>query len=362
MEKLIVHTDCLHFNGYKPCKPHKEHGVHCEDCLYYEKSGPNILIIKFAAAGEVIRNTPLLYAIKEKHPNAKIFWITEYPQLVPEKQVYKVLEYNLASIILLKDIEFDMIYQLDKDLKACALANTINAKVKKGFTQKDGVILPFDDDANHKFRTGIFDDLHKQNTKHYIEEIFEICGFKFNNQRYILPEFEEPKVSIDKTKKVVALNTGVGEPWKTRLYSEKNWITLAKKLKSSGYEVIIVGGPEEDEKNKKIAQESNTKYFGLFPYKEYIGLLNMTDIIVTCVTFAFHVGVGLNKKIVLLNNIFNPVEFYMYGNGVILEPDLPCKMCYKAKFDERCPVYNCMDLIHPNKIFEALQQLDSGMK
>jgi len=87
-----------------------------------------------------------------------------------------------------------------------ALANQIKSKIKKGFSQKDGVLIPFDKDSEHKWKTGIFDDLMKKNTKHYVEELFEICGFKFEGERYILPDFSAPEVDIDKSKKIIALN------------------------------------------------------------------------------------------------------------------------------------------------------------
>ena len=68
-----VKTDCLDFKGYMPCEPHKEKGAVCETCDVYQPSGEKILILKLGAAGEVIRNTPLLHKIKEVYKNPKIF-------------------------------------------------------------------------------------------------------------------------------------------------------------------------------------------------------------------------------------------------------------------------------------------------
>jgi len=357
-----VNSDCIYFNGYKPCKPHKEQGVHCEACGFYQQAGQNILIIKFQAAGEVIRNTPLLERLENEYKNPKIFWVTNYPDLIPKSRVFKILKFNNESALLLRDIEFDLVLSLDKDLEACALANSIRAKKKKGFTQKDGVILPFDEDARRKWETGIFDDLMKKNKKHYMEEIFEMCGYDFKGEEYILPEYVVPKLNLDSDGPIIALNTGAGNQWVTRIYSEAQWISVARILLEKGYSVIIVGGPAEDNKNKKIAKESGAVYPGLFKYSDFIGLLSLADVVVTCVTFAFHAAVGLHKKVVLLNNIFNKNEFYTYGRGTILEPNLPCLMCYKTKFDEKCPTTNCMDLITPKMIMNSVEELLSKRK
>ena len=353
LEKRIekIYTDCLYFKGYIPCKYNKkDEKIHCENCLDYTKVNKNILILKLGARGEVLRSTPLLRKIKTEYPNSRIFWLTEYPEIVPKNDVFKIYNFTQREIELIKDVEFDILYSLDKHEEIGALANMIKAKIKKGFSQKEGVIVPFDKDAEHKWITGIYDDEMKKNKKHYLEEIFEICGFKFNNEKYLLHKYDVPEVDLNKNKKVVALNTSFGDHWKPRNYSEDRWVDVARNLIKKNYEVMIVGGLDTDLKNKKISMESGAKYFGTFPYNEFTGLLSLADIVITPVTFALHVAIGLEKKIVLLNNTFNKSEFYMYGNGVILEPNLPCLMCYKEDFDEKCPVKNCMDLIKPERI------------
>jgi len=306
-------TDCLHFNGYKPCRPHKAHGVHCPDCQYFEPVEKKILIIKLQAAGEVVRNTPLLHRIDEEWPNARIYWLTRYPDLIPRDYVHKVFKYDAASTTILRDLEFDIIYSLDKDLEACSLANQIKATVKKGFTQKDGVILPFDDDAIRKWQTGIFDDLMKENSKHYVEEIFEICGFEFKEERYILPPYRVPAVELDRTKKCIALNTGAGPMWKPRIWSDDRWIELSILLIEQGFEVFLLGGKSEDPKNRKISAASGAKYFGVHDYECTMGLISVCDVMVSSVSFCFHLAVGLEKPVILLNNVFNKKEFYLYG-------------------------------------------------
>ena len=358
LEKKIekINDDCFYFNGYVPCIPHKERGVHCESCLEYKKIDKKILILKLGAAGEVLRCTPLLRKIKKEYPNSRIFWLTQYPELVPKNDVFKIYDFTEREIELIKDVEFDIIYSLDKHEEIGALANQIKSKIKKGFSQKDGVIVPFDEDARHKWETGIFNDLMKKNKKHYVEEIFEICGFKFNEEKYLLPNYKKSEIKLDKTKTVVALNTGISEAWKPREYSIENWTKLSKLLTEKNYEVMVVGGPKEDEKNKKISNESRAKYFGTFSRPEFLGLLELSDVVVTPVSFGFHAAVGLEKKIVLLNNVFNKSEFYMYGRGTVLEPDLPCLMCYKPNFDNTCPIVPCMDLVKPERILEEVEK------
>ena len=154
------------------------------------------------------------------------------------------------------------------------------------------------------------------------------------------------------------LKPGTSKTWETRLWNEKNWIELAERLIDSGFEVVLLGGKDEDENNRRIAKKSGAKYFGVFPLRNFIGLVSLTDIVVTQVTLALHVAIGLKKRVVLMNNIFNKNEYYFYNLKYrVLEPDVPCKMCYKSKFDENCCVENCMELIKVEDVFNAIEEL-----
>ncbi len=235
---------------------------------------------------------------------------------------------------------------------AIALTNSITAEKKSGFTIDEfGHAKPINTQVEqHKWLTGLFDDLNKKNTKHYVQEIFEICGYEFNGEEYILEVKDSGKNwLIDKTKKVVGLNTDCGGRWTSRLWKTEYWIKLTRDLINNGYEVIILGGEQEDEKNKYIQKESGAKYFGHFPLHVFMSLLNECDMIVSTVTMAMHLAVGLNKKLILFNNIFNKNEFFLYGRGEILEPDFDCD-CY---FTPVCP-NDCMQYLKPQTVLNSI--------
>ncbi|MEW5800495.1 MAG: glycosyltransferase family 9 protein [bacterium] len=352
-----IKTDCFFFNGYKPCKFHKQSLVHCPDCPDYRKFNKKILIIKLQAAGEVIRNTPLLRKIHQDFPYSKIYWLTKYPELLPEGEIFKILPFSLASLIFLLHEEFDIIYSLDKDLEAASLACLIKAKLKKGFSVTDGAIVPFDQDAVPKWLTGILDDKMKANTRHYVEELFEICGFQWSGEEYILPEPSAPDIPVfEDGRTTIGLNTGAGAIWPTRIWSEERWMELIGLLKKD-LTVLLLGGPGEDGKNKNLAQKTGALYFGVFPYRQFMGLIGRCDLIVTSVTMALHIAIGLKKKIVLLNNIFPSCEFYLYGLGKILEPPIDCLGCYKTAFDRHCTFRNCLDLVTAQKVETTIRSL-----
>ncbi len=352
---IIYYSDCKYFRGFIPCKFHKNEGVHCSDCKYYEPKSEIILIIKLGAVGDVIRTTPLLHKIKEEYPNALIWWLTYTPDVLPEDIIDLIFPFTLESLTTLRATDFSVIINLDKDLQASALAKDLSAKKKFGFILKDGKPAPANDLAHHKFLTGLFDDINQANHKSYPEEIFEICGWEFEKEEYILNFDNSIKWEINSgEKKIIGLNTGCGGRWVTRLWSEENWESLIHLLSQKGYYPLLLGGEQEHEKNTRIAQKTGAEYLGHFSLKEFISLVNQCDAVVTAVTMAMHIVIGLKKPLILMNNIFNKNEFELYGRGVVIEPEKECKCFFSPKCKN--PDYFCMNYLKPQTIFNAVEE------
>lgn len=352
---MKIKNDCKYFKGDIPCLPHKSSGVHCEDCSSYKKIESRILIIKLGAAGDVIRTTPLVSKIKKLFPSAYLVWLTEFPELIP-KIIDEALEYNNKNLIWLLNQKWDNVYNLDKEKGAVAIAERINAKSKFGFGMDEyGRCRPLNSFADHKFMTGIFDDISKRNEKSYLQEIFEICGFKFEGEKYVIERNNEKIIQIDHSRKIIGFNTGCGKRWSSRLWSNDYWTELALMVQNNGHNVLWLGGPDEHEQNILFKKKAGGYYFGCYPLMKFINVLHECDLIVTQVTMALHIAIALEKRIVLMNNIFNRYEFELYDLGEIIEPMDPCG-CY---FNPIC-IHNSMQQITPTIIYSAIErQLDA---
>ena len=356
---MKINYDCKYFDGYKPCIYNKTENIMCEDCKYYKPIKHKILIIKARAAGDVVRHTIILHELRKRYPNSYITWITDYPELVPKNAyVDRVLKWNHTTLYCLESEKFDIVYSLDKDADTCTLCRRINSKIKKGFTIDDnGKICYIDKDAKHKFLTGIFDNLMKKNKRNYLDEVYEICGWKYNGEKYILPEHPRFPYKGEPGKKIVGLNTGAGALWKTRRWPEHYWVDLALMLKKAGYVPLLLGGPKEHELNLRISKVSGALYLGHFSLIKFIGLVDTCDLVVTTPSVALHLSLGLNKKVVVLNAVFPSNEFYLFGKGVLLVADVPCKECYKPDFDGDCHSPTCMEILTPKIVLEAVNKV-----
>jgi len=337
--------DCIHFRGSIPCKPNKTDGSICTNCSHYQAIQKRILIIKLGALGDVIRTTPLLEKLRASYSGAHITWLTLSPSILPKQSIDELLSMNEVSLFNLQNSAFDIVINLDKDKEACLLTSLITAEEKFGFTWKDGHISACTPAAERKLLTGYFDSLSKENTKSYLEEIFEICHFTFKTEEYIIHLNEEMSASwkvklteLSEGKIVIGLNTGCGPRWNTRLWSDERWQQTAVALKDLGYFPIFLGGELEHVKNQKLSKATNCYYPGHFSLEEFIALTNNCEVIITQVTMMMHIATALKKKMVLMNTIFNSHEFELYGRGVLVGPPTPCQ-CYfgnSCQFDKPC--------------------------
>lgn len=357
MNKSQIKFDCIHFRGAIPCKPNKLRGKICE-CDEYVKPSKRILIIKLGAIGDVIRTTPLLVRFREMYPDCHITWLTDFPDILPAGHINGIHKFEFRSVYVVKNQQFDIAINLDKDSEACQLMNEVEAEEKYGFTMLDKHLDVCTPAAEHKLITGLFDQISQQNTRSYLEEIFEICHLDFNMEPYLLDVNEKLndkwKMLRKKAgdKKIIGVNTGCGKRWLTRLWPEKYYIELIKLLKNDGLYPVLLGGPDEHEKNERLANETGAYYPGVYPLKEFIAITNQADLIFSLVTMSMHIAIALKKPLILLNNIFNSHEFELYSRGEIIEPSSGCD-CY---FGQQCKrERHCMLDISVDRVFKAIK-------
>jgi heptosyltransferase-2 len=356
-----IKFDCRHFRGGIPCKPNKLRGRICHQCPEYDRIETRILIIKLGALGDVIRTTPLIERFKKTYPGVHITWITHSPDILPAQQIDEIYRFDFLNTYIVRHQHYHIALNLDKEPEACALLADVQADKKFGFEWKDHHIDVADDRAVHKLVTGLFDAYSIQNRKNYLDEIFEICGFDFQGEEYVLDVDEGLKdlwagkfQQISGQKKIVGLNTGCGQRWPTRLWPTENWISLIGLLKEAGYFPVVLGGVDEDAQNKEYEKLTGAYYPGTYSLKEFIALTSGCDLVVTAVSMMMHIAIGLKKPLVLFNNIFNSNEFYMYGRGEIVGPELGCD-CFYGNTCTRDK--HCMDSLGVNTVFDSINRL-----
>ena len=116
---------------------------------------------------------------------------------------------------------------------------------------------------------------------------------------------------------------------------------------------MLLGGEAEAERNHRLHAATGATYLGTFPLPQFINLLHQMDGIVTQVTMAMHISIALRKPTILMNNIFNPYEFDLYGRGQLVQPNKQCVCFYRGSCKLGGP--GCMEDLPAEKVFEAVQ-------
>jgi heptosyltransferase-2 len=360
---------CKRFTGYKPCYP--DHNCWIDGCKDNIPIGKKILIINLDAMGDVLMTTAQLPALKRKFPDSTIYWITlkiAAPLLYYNQYIDFVLEYNFESLSILNEIEFDYVMNVDKSQRSCALLNSLKSKNKLGFgLNSDGKIIPVNDGANYNYMLGMDDHLkfkvNKRTGQDYLAETFEL---DYNRDEYVFNFTVEELNFIDKYKnhvgitdndKVVGFNTGCSNLYPNKKMTIEQHIYLIDKLLSlNEYKIILLGGPEDTERNKTISDHFGQKIINT-PTTEGVRrgacYESIPQVIVTGDSFGMHLAIALKKYVIAWFGVSCWTEIDLYDRGVKLyQEDLFCSPCWKKV----CPYdLECIRMIDLDRIIKEIE-------
>lgn len=368
---------CKNFNGYKPCFSYEnclENG--CQHENDETKTGVKILIISLDALGNVLDNTPILYAIKRKFPVSTISWITmpgAEKILFNNPLIDKVFTWTDEQRMIVRQTEYDYVMNADKSDYACAFANEIKVKKKLGFLlNEDGKIIPANQGAVYSYVMGNNDNFKfKENTRSGVDIIHEVFELEYKRDPYVFILTDEERTFIenykneigyDPKKTYVGFNTGCSNLFPNKKMTIEQHVTLiTEMLKDKNLQVVLLGGREDTERNTLIYEslsEADRKTIIATPTT--LGLrrgacfMDIADVVVTGDSFGMHMAIGLKKYIIAWFGLSCAAEIELYDRGAKLIPEgLWCSPCWKKV----CP-YNleCIQMIDLNKIISLTKE------
>lgn len=366
---MILKNDCRFFKGDRPCDPHKESGVKCDDCTYYQSIQSKILIIKLDAVGDVLRTTSILKPLKKKYPDCYIEWCTRYNSLELFKNnplVDEVITVEGDALSRIDAEEYDIVINLDTSKFSSAIAANASAKEKVGFVlNKKGYVESTSTSAQQWLEMSAFDDVKRENKKSYQQIMYEILNLDLPVEPPLIQTSESVtlKISVkDFTKKinpfkaVIGLNIGVGTKWPSKGWPLNSWKELIEKLGNSKYNLLLLGGPEE----VGIIELLKKEYKYLIDtgcdnsLLEFAAIVDLCDLVITADTLALHIATALEKKTIALFGPTSATEIELYGKGIKLLAPEGCKCYYKKYCSEKI---SCMEKISTEIVIEAIGSL-----
>jgi len=278
-------------------------------------------------------------------------------------------------VIPLEIERFDLLCVFDKEPKASALAMKLNATQKVGFGMSEfGNVMPLNQASEYTFELGINDPLKfRVNTKTYPELIFECAGIPYPEpQEYVFADFSAEisqarerlrLLGVNPEDLRIGLNTGAGDVFATKKWTEEGYIELASRLvEKFRAKLILLGGPGEVERNSRIMQASRVPLVDTGTrnrIREFTGLVGNCDLMVTGDTLAMHIAIGLGIPVLVILGATCYQEIELYGRGAKIVSDFECSPCYLRV----CPKETtCMEATPAEQVFQVASKLIKSMQ
>jgi len=363
-------------NAYKKVKEKYNVKLMVENTLDVYKdalSNFKILIIKFSSLGDIILSTAALRSIKDKFgQNYKIsFLIQEESKDVllrcpyidellvcdlnnKDKGIKGIL--NLGA--MLRKRNFDLVIDLQNNRKSHILSFLTLSQNRYGYDNKKlGFLLnhrikdekPLIDPISHQFR------------------ILKMMGVELKDWRLELwpseadDQYIEELLSsewISANQKIVGINISASQRWLSKIWPQENMIRLCEELGSGDIRVVI-SGTEKDlpQANALMSMVKNTKLInacGKTTINQLACLIKRCKVYVSADSSPLHIAAAVGVSFVALFGPTDPRRHLpMAGDCQVINKDLPCSPCYKAK----CLSKKCMKLITAEEVLEAIEKL-----
>ena len=296
-----------------------------------------LCIIKLGAMGDVIRTTPVLQVLKQKHQEAEITWIT-----APECK--EILENNpnikqILTIPVEQEIsDFDILYNFDIEQQATNLALKIKATKKLGFYNNEGFPACFNLGAEYYLNTVFDDELKKSNTKTYQQMMFDLAELKYNQEKCQLfltekdNQYAQEFVNQNNinTQNLIGIHIGSSPRWPSKAWHLEKVKQFIIKAKQQGNNILLFGGPNEKKKLPKLIEELKQQNITVYQnnpdntFKQFASLVNLCNHIISGDTLALHTALALNKSTTALFFCNSPYEIEGYGTlSKLISPLLP---------------------------------------
>lgn len=145
-----------------------------------------------------------------------------------------------------------------------------------------------------------------------------------------------------------------------RRWPVENYVAIASQLMDRGWEIVLLGGPEDAWVNPYFEHVEVTNCIGTISLPEVVSALNVCDAVITHDTGPLHLA-GLSSTCIV--GIFGPtdpatrVPRRPYALGIWGGQDFACRPCYDGRDFAPCQFNGCMHQVTPGLVLRELDQL-----
>jgi heptosyltransferase-2 len=336
-----------------------------------------ILIIRLSSLGDVVLTTPVIKSLKQRFPQAQIFFLTKsrYLDLLKnDSHVFSIIGFDpqdkhrgisgfLELIRQLRTFKFDLLVDLHANLRSFLIRHLLKAEIK----------IKYDKRWLTRFVSVYFKFLGARpnaTIDSYLETLERIG---------VSPSERRPRIFLDQKsedfaddflieKKIekddIVVGVHPGARWETKRWDEERFAQVCHILnRKPGLKIILFGDQRDQEVIERIRPDAEDE--GVFkavnlPLNEFMSLINRCDCFVTNDSGPMHIASALGVPVVAIFGPTHPnLGFSPIGSAnVVLTANVECSPC-SLHGEKKCHKKSryCMDLIEPEMVTEAIEGL-----
>jgi len=331
---------------------------------------PDVLIVRFSAIGDILLTTPLLRAIRTRHPGARIAVLTKeqyVPLLSDNPHVSEVLGVGprdgvLAIAERIRGVRYSHLLDLHGNLRSHALR-----RLAPG---------PWRSYDKHTLERALLITAKRDRYGAYLavpERYFEAAkelevepdggppDFFISEQADCRAAERLVDLELGRERPIVAIAPGAAHA--TKRWPTEHWVELVGRITETGADVAILGGADDVEVATGILRAAGGANVGILAgalgLQETGAVIRRSEVLISGDTGVMHMATGVGTPVVAL---FGPTVrqfgFFPYRSASsVVELQLPCRPC-SAHGSRRCPLghHHCMRQIVPDLVFPALAE------
>jgi heptosyltransferase-2 len=328
---------------------------------------PNILAVRFSSIGDVLLTTPLLRAIRHRHPGARLTVLT--------RQVYApLLSHNPNVSRVLAAPKGQSLFRLAAELRAERFSHLLDLH-DSARTRALRLLVPGRWRTYPKYRLARNILIHAK--RNLYRDIRPVAERYFSAARglevtpdgkppdfFLAPEAEQEVADwfsggpLRPDRPTVALAPGAAHA--TKRWPVEYWRQLVQRLAGSGVQTVMVGSPEDTAVAAAVTRDAGSgvaNAAGRFGLQGTGALLQHAAAVVSGDTGVMHMATAVGTPVIaLFGPTVRPFGFFPYTDRAeVLELGLPCRPC-SSKGGPRCPLghHLCLRNIGPDMVYQAL--------
>lgn len=345
----------------------------------YKRDNVKIIIVKISAIGDVVVSLGVSTYIREKHPQATITWVCGKviaPIIKATNAADELIIVNENNLLkgnfFKKSIElfkiwkrlflrkFDLVIIGHTDFRYRLLVFPVWTGKTRIF-RKTGRCIPIAERYHGDEYLRLFTDVDN----------FQMLSTRLPKLEISLPSVLQQKISrkSEFKKPIIVLAPGgaknILRDDSLRRWSIQNYINLAKRLIADDYQIVLIGGKEDDWVSSKFKDLEIIDIIGQTSLLDIVALFSVSNLLITHDSGPMHLAKLTNIPVIALFGPTNPngrVSRYC-RNFVLTDKiienihfiwggkNLPCCPCYDGKNYANCANNVCINSITVDEVY-----------